>query len=488
MKATDSAPDSMQHGHDSRQSDSTQTSGSGRAGLAGDAIPHLTPQRREGPGLKGMLAFGLLVISLIAVATVAVQKFWYKPADTEPTKAPDVASAGANKLRLGDPKTGTMPALAASTPSVDMKAGNSRLPGTAVPAIKPEGDAQALGVVATGTQNKPGANGQQARPAPSPLDAPIFVGQARPAAAASRGNRSTSVIDEDELETSLDKTLASLAQQKTKMEAMLARQQAGGEPAGSAGLFSDPSARNLTFPGLSPAQAAAARRAVGATGPVSGEDGRDDASPEIALRSSTATARVNAQMLAHRTLTIPKGTLFSCALKTRLITATSGLVGCLAQRDVYGHDGKVVLIERGSHLDGEYQVVSVRPGLTRIPVLWTRVLTPTGVTVDLASPATGQLGESGLGGEVDNRWGERIGASLLVSLIDDSLRIASQGGNNSSTVVLSSTTSQSSKLAEEVLKATINIPPLLYANQGGVVGVYVAKDLDFSHVYKLQPQ
>jgi len=46
----------------------------------------------------------------------------------------------------------------------------------------------------------------------------------------------------------------------------------------------------------------------------------------------------------------------------------------------------VVLAERGSHLDGEYRVVQVRPGVTRIPVLWTRLRTPNGVTVDLDSP------------------------------------------------------------------------------------------------------
>ena len=45
-----------------------------------------------------------------------------------------------------------------------------------------------------------------------------------------------------------------------------------------------------------------------------------------------------------------------------------------------------------------------------------------------------------------------------------------------------------SKLAEKVLEATINIPPLLYQNQGSVVGVYVARDVDFSKVYALEPR
>jgi len=123
--------------------------------------------------------------------------------------------------------------------------------------------------------------------------------------------------------------------------------------------------------------------------------------------------------------------------------------------------------------------------------LWTRVRTPHGVTVDIESPGTGQLGESGIDGYVDNRWGERIGAAMLLSLIDDSVKLVIQNqtqDRQADTIVLPSTTDNTSKLAEKVLDSTINIPPLLYQNQGGIVGIYVARDVDFSSVYELQPR
>ena len=141
-------------------------------------------------------------------------------------------------------------------------------------------------------------------------------------------------------------------------------------------------------------------------------------------------------------------------------------------------------------MDGEYRVASVKPGTVRIPVLWTRIRTPNGVTVDIDSPGTGPFGESGIDGYVDNRWLERIGAALLLSLIDDSVKLLLQhemSTSQANTLVLPSTTENTSKLAEKVLDSTINIPPLIYQNQGGIVGIYVARDVDFSSVYELKP-
>jgi type IV secretion system protein VirB10 len=107
----------------------------------------------------------------------------------------------------------------------------------------------------------------------------------------------------------------------------------------------------------------------------------------------------------------------------------------------------------------------------------------------MSTPGTGALA-SPARWYVDNRWGERIGAAMLLSLIDDSVKLLIQNQSDDragDTVVLPSTTSSGSKLAEKVLDSTINIPPLIYQNQGGLVGIYVARDVDFSSVYELKP-
>jgi len=205
--------------------------------------------------------------------------------------------------------------------------------------------------------------------------------------------------------------------------------------------------------------------------------------------SDTPPAR--AGVLGNRSLVLPQGTSLTCALTTRVVSAQAGLIGCQVLRNVYSSDGRVLLIERGSHLIGEYRVTQVRPGSTRVPALWTRLRSPGGVTIDLDSPAIGPLGESGADAYVDNRWFERVGAAMLVSILDDSIKIvlnnetAPQQGSNA--LVFQGTSQTASQMAEKVLDATINLPPLLYANQGGLVGVYVARDIDFSSVYELQP-
>lgn len=362
-----------------------------------------------------------------------------------------------------------------------------------VPALLPDkDDAESIGVQRTGQ------NAASVKPTgQTPEDAPVMVVSSRPGAPVSAGaspaqrggsaSRDAESNAQGDAAANPDDALAtasrSLEQHQRQLQALLDQLTQGGLPGGS-------NASGTAAPPASPSDAttlSASSTALPNTAP--GLFGGQ-------LQGS-ATPRVAASLLGDRSLVLPKGTAFTCALKTRVISATSGLVGCQVQRDVFGDNGRVLLIERGSHLDGEYRSASVRPGSVRIPVLWTRVRTPHGVTVDIESPGTGPLGESSMDAHVDNRWGERIGAAMLLSLIDDAVQLViehqtqrgtqNSSGNDNRTIVLPSTTDNTRDLAEQVLESTIQIPPLLLQNQGGIVGIFVARDVDFSSVYELQP-
>jgi type IV secretion system protein VirB10 len=92
-------------------------------------------------------------------------------------------------------------------------------------------------------------------------------------------------------------------------------------------------------------------------------------------------------------------------------------------------------------------------------------------------------------GYVDNHWGYRLGAALLLSTWSDALQALADsqqsmnGSNNNVTYDTSSRTAED--MASEALKQYINIPPTLYKNQGDPLRVFVARDLDFKNVYEL---
>ena len=418
-------------------------------------IPSLTP-RRPASSHKPIIAASVLILSLVGVLGFAATRYFGKK-EAPPEATVDVASATATKLKFQDP-----PAMApAAVPAAKAIAVVDQ---ARVPSIEADSTAQGKAIPVRGTVG----GRPQKQTVPVGDESPFTAGGAAIAPAqyaAADPPPTTGITGEAQ---------ANMRRYQSQLGGMLGQLQsltdkaAGGDKVSAAALASA-----LVLPGSNMNAAPQANPAL------------------FGSMERSATPTVVAGLLGNRSLTMPKGVLFTCSLKTRVISATSGFVACQVQRNVFSDDGKVVLAERGSHLDGEYRVVQVRPGVTRIPVLWTRLRTPNGVTVDLDSPGTGALGESGIGGYVDNRWPERIGAAMLVSLIDDAVKIVATDSNpatGSTTVLLPSTTAAGSKLAEKVLEATINIPPLLYQNQGSVVGVYVARDVDFSKVYALEPR
>ena len=434
----------------------------GMAALPGE--PGIPGVARQAPGtvsIKGVVSVSALVLSVIAVAA-----FWIARIASHPGQADDDATLTANRptSATADPKKID---LTLSRPASSAVATTGPAPVT--PTTEP---ADAAGNRATqAVAPSPGV-----RP-PAPEDAAVMLLTTRPTAALrqpSGGAATSSDGERDHVDGSAAaETGDSVSRARRNLQAYQHQLQELMESLG----HDTPNATNS--PLRQPAPTSGATASPSAASPPA-------ATPRGPRRGGTAST------LGDRSLTLPRGTNFTCALQTKVVSATSGLVSCQVQRNVYSENGRVLLIERGSHLDGEYAAASIRPGTVRIPVVWTRVRTTAGVIVDIDSPGTGALGESGVDGEVDNRWFERLGAAMLLSVIDDSVQLIVQdhaGAANGSgnTFVFPATTANASKLAEKVLDSTINIPPLIYRNQGGIVGIVVAHDVDFSGVYQLQP-
>jgi type IV secretion system protein VirB10 len=196
----------------------------------------------------------------------------------------------------------------------------------------------------------------------------------------------------------------------------------------------------------------------------------------------TIVRAAEASLVATRRWLLPKGSFLDCTLETAIDSTFAGLTTCLLATDVYGADGRVVLMERGTKLIGETRS-EVRSGQARVAVLWDEARTPTGVILTLASPGTDAVGRAGVPGTVDRHTGERFGAAILLSLLDAGVADVAARRQGSGAIVYNA--QDSHDVATEVLRSTIAIPPTIRVAPGARLAVTVVRDIDFRSVYRL---
>lgn len=189
---------------------------------------------------------------------------------------------------------------------------------------------------------------------------------------------------------------------------------------------------------------------------------------------------VNANLL------LAKGTFIQCSLRTKLVSTVAGNLGCIVANDVYSANGTVLLIEKGSTVFGEFRSGQIQQGEERLFVVWSEIRTPKNIVINVNSGATDELGGSGIPGYVDNHFWQRFGNAIMLSMITDSTSALSTQLAKRGTFQPTDTVQAGSDIAQSILEKTINIPPTLYKNQGDLVGIFVARDIDFSDVYELR--
>ncbi len=183
---------------------------------------------------------------------------------------------------------------------------------------------------------------------------------------------------------------------------------------------------------------------------------------------------VRAVALTNPSATIIQGTIISGVLETAIDTSLPGYARALVSRDVRSFDGSRILVPQGSRLIGRYRS-SVATGQTRAYIIWTRLIRPDGVWVELASPATDEVGQTGLEGDVDTHFFERFGSSMILSIVGS----VTTALTSTADVVISST-SDAQSAASAAMKSNADIPPTITIPQGEPIRIFIARDLDFS--------
>ncbi|MGQ0534172.1 MAG: TrbI/VirB10 family protein [Caulobacteraceae bacterium] len=198
----------------------------------------------------------------------------------------------------------------------------------------------------------------------------------------------------------------------------------------------------------------------------------------FAARFGGAGQAAQARPLANPGMTIPQGAIIAGVLETAINSDLPGYVRALVSRDVRSFDGGAVLVPRGSRLIGQYRASS-ELGQSRAFVIWTRLIRPDGVSIDINSPGADALGRGGLEGETDRHFFRRFGGAILLTLLGGA---ADAVANDSGAQVVVGVARGGSDAASAALAEEINIPPTIHVAQGTPVRIFISRDLDFSSV------
>lgn len=220
---------------------------------------------------------------------------------------------------------------------------------------------------------------------------------------------------------------------------------------------------------------------------LAGLPGAQQNSSENVVEESVTSARY----IQRPNALLVRGTYIRCILETRIITDIPGYTSCIVTEPVYSINGRKLLLPKGSKILGSYN--SGLGGVPRVSVIWDRITTPNGIDVAMSSPGVDNLGGAGYPGHYDAHWGSKISSALLISMISDAFKYAAaEHGPETTTITGSGLAVQSpyesatartmERLANQALDRNMSRPPTVTINQGTLVNVYVAKDVDFSAV------
>ncbi len=115
--------------------------------------------------------------------------------------------------------------------------------------------------------------------------------------------------------------------------------------------------------------------------------------------------------LSH-TLTIDKS--IPAVIKVGIDTRYSNRAIAVVERDIYGGDGRIVIVPRGSTVTGTIRS-SGASGEEKVQVAFTRLVRPDGAAFAIQAYAGDAMGRPGVPAFIDRRFAERFGMSALTT-------------------------------------------------------------------------
>jgi len=176
-------------------------------------------------------------------------------------------------------------------------------------------------------------------------------------------------------------------------------------------------------------------------------------------------------------------------LTSSIISTLSGQVTGLVEEDIYASMGTAKLIPKGSRAIGTYEN-NAQLGENRFGLKWDRFITPHGININLENAQSADLkGNSGIIGEVDDRYWERYGLPLTLSTISNSILLAisqqtasSDTQSNANTqIVLDNSRQDLSYIMKNIIDEQIKVRPLIRVQEASRVFIVPKYDIWFPH-------
>lgn len=209
------------------------------------------------------------------------------------------------------------------------------------------------------------------------------------------------------------------------------------------------------------------------------------------LSTSDTNKAVQASRMGPLNQLIGEGQVIHAILETAINSDLPGFLRAMIDQPVYAEDGSQILISRGTRLIGQYKS-SLLQGQSRIFIVWTRLITPDGLSLRLDSPGVDSLGMAGMAADIiDRHFWQRFGTATLLSILGagtSNVGVTNNASYNAAQAYRLAIANSLNQTAQQTLQQQTMISPTLWVNQGSPIQVFVAHDLDFQSVQrKIKP-
>lgn len=166
-------------------------------------------------------------------------------------------------------------------------------------------------------------------------------------------------------------------------------------------------------------------------------------------------------------------------LYRQLDSEIGGEVTAQVEENVYSAHGRNVLISAGSKCIGSYKPVG-QVGSERIAIAWHRIITPEGININIGNgEMQDAVGQTGITGNVNRRYTEKYGLSLLVSLVTAATTYAIPVENANQQVTVEAVGSESSSIAKTILDDHLQMKPIITVPAGARIYITARTDVWF---------